>query len=44
MPESDIAELIYPEAVKEMRDAIPQVKFSKNPFGSIRTAVKSGDK
>lgn len=40
VPESDIAEVTYSEDIKNMRDAIPKVEFSKNPFGSIRNAVK----
>jgi phytoene/squalene synthetase len=38
VPESDIAEVLHPEPLKAMRDAIPVVKFSKHPFGSIKNA------
>ena len=41
VPESDLAELVHSDSLKTMRDSIPEVKFSKNPFGSIRNVVKS---
>lgn len=36
VPESDIAEVVWPEEVKAVRDAIPTVKFSKNLFKSFK--------
>lgn len=39
VPESDIAEVVHPDGpLKDLRNSIPVVKFSKNPFGSIRNA------
>lgn len=41
VPESDIAEVVHPDGpLKDLRNSIPEVKFSKNPFGSIRNVVK----
>lgn len=38
VPESDIAEVVYPDKITAMRDAIPVVKFSKNLFKSFQNA------
>lgn len=38
VPESDIAEVVWPEEITAMRNAIPKVKFSKHPFKSFRNA------
>lgn len=38
VPESDIAEVVWPEPITAMRNAIPKVQFSKHPFKSFKNA------
>jgi hypothetical protein len=43
VPESDIAHVIWPKALTEMRKAIPLVEFSKGSFKPIKKGLVAED-